>query len=101
MSSNTLVEWNGGGYRSPFIASGVLLVLAWIVIRGTWGENYGGGGGAQVSTDDIFQIKRLGAAWKIVAAGTPLHSAGLTPQLNARPYRRPHAACPRAHTDNI
>ncbi|ETW77822.1 MFS sugar transporter, partial [Heterobasidion irregulare TC 32-1] len=78
VSSNTLVEWNGGGYRSPFIASGVLLVLAWIVIRGTWGENYGGGGGAQVSTDDIFQIKRLGAAWKIVAADPTLLVLGLT-----------------------
>jgi hypothetical protein len=69
--SNKLVEWTDGGFRSPFVASGCLLILAWVVISGSWTENYGGGGGAgaaQVSTD-VFQIRRLGTAWRIVAAG--------------------------------
>jgi hypothetical protein len=76
--SNQLVEWNDGGYRSPFVASGCLLLLAWVAISGSWSENYGGGAGAstaQVSAD-VFQIRRLGAAWRVVAAGAykrPIH----------------------------
>jgi hypothetical protein len=73
--SNQLVEWNDGGFRSPFVASGCLLLLAWVVISGSWSENYGGGGGAgtaQISAD-IFQIRRLGTAWRIVAAGVYRH----------------------------
>ncbi|KAN0131956.1 DUF791 domain containing protein [Lactarius tabidus] len=78
--SNQLVEWNDGGFRSPFVASGCLLLLAWAVISGSWSENYGGGAGAvatQVSAD-IFQIRRLGAAWRIVAADPVLLVLGLT-----------------------
>jgi len=78
--SNQLVEWNNGGFRSPFVASGCLLLLAWVVISGSWSENYGGGGGAgtaQISAD-IFQIRRLGAAWRIVAADPILLVLGLT-----------------------
>lgn len=56
-------------FKSPFIASGVMLVLAWVVINGTWHENRGGasssdGGG-------IFQLRRLGQAWHIVRTGEP------------------------------
>ncbi|KAN0116178.1 DUF791 domain containing protein [Russula decolorans] len=78
--SNQLVEWNNGGFRSPFVASGCLLLLAWVVISGSWSENYGGGAGAgtaQVSAD-VFQIRRLGAAWRIVAADPILLVLGLT-----------------------
>ncbi|KAI9465738.1 hypothetical protein BJY52DRAFT_1220488 [Lactarius psammicola] len=78
--SNQLVEWNNGGFRSPFVASGCLLLLAWAVISGSWSENYGGGAGsgvAQVSAD-VFQIRRLGAAWRIVAADPILIVLGLT-----------------------
>ena len=66
------MEWNDGGFRSPFVASGCLLLLAWAVISGTWSENYGGGAGAVATqtSADIFQIRRLGAAWRIVAAGS-------------------------------
>jgi MFS transporter, MFS domain-containing protein family, molybdate-anion transporter len=69
--SNQLVEWNSGGFRSPFVASGCLLILAWIVISGSWSENYGGGGGTggALLSADVFQIRRLGAAWRIVASG--------------------------------
>ncbi|KAI0261625.1 hypothetical protein BC834DRAFT_461545 [Gloeopeniophorella convolvens] len=74
--SNQLVEWNSGGFRSPFVASGGLLLLAWLVISGSWSENYGGGA-AQASTD-IFQVRRLGAAWRIVAADPVLLVLGLT-----------------------
>ncbi|KAA1474489.1 DUF791-domain-containing protein [Dentipellis sp. KUC8613] len=75
--SNKLVEWNAGGFRSPFIASGCLLTLAWFVIRGTWTENYGGAGAPSADTD-IFQIKRLGSAWGIVTADPVLLVLGLT-----------------------
>ncbi|KAI0301622.1 DUF791-domain-containing protein [Multifurca ochricompacta] len=78
--SNQLVEWNSGGFRSPFVASGCLLLLAWVVISGSWSENYGGGAGAgaaQVSAD-IFQLRRLEAAWRIVAADPILIVLGLT-----------------------
>jgi hypothetical protein len=65
--SNQLVAITSS-FASPFVASGGLLLLAWVVIRGTWTENYGGGGG--VSTDrDLLQLKRLGQAWRIVREG--------------------------------
>lgn len=65
------MEWTNGGFRSPFVASGCLLILAWVVISGSWTENYGGSGGAGTASisADVFQIRRLGAAWRIVAAG--------------------------------
>lgn len=67
--SNQLVE-KTGNFTVPFIASGALLVFGWIVIRASWGENYGSGGGA--ATDDMFQVKRLGKAWNIVRKGAAL-----------------------------
>jgi MFS family permease len=56
-------------FKSPFVASGVLLVLAWVVIDRTWHENRGGAS----SSDDggIFQLRRLGQAWNIVKTGEP------------------------------
>ena len=65
--SNKLVAITDN-FKTPFIASAILLVLAWFVIRGTWSENYGGGGG--VVDPDVFQINRLGRAWNIVHRGT-------------------------------
>ncbi|KAI0064310.1 DUF791-domain-containing protein [Artomyces pyxidatus] len=76
--SNKLVELTDGGFRAPFVASACLLLLGWIVIRGSWTENYGGGGGGVQATSDIFQIKRLGSAWRIVAADPTLLVLGLT-----------------------
>ena len=66
--SNNLVS-NTLTFKSPFIASGVLLVLAWVVIGRTWHENRGGSS----SSDDggIFQLQRLGQAWHIVKTGEP------------------------------
>lgn len=63
-------------FVSPFIASGALLLLAWVVIRGTWTENYGSGGGQTDS--DVFQVKRLGQAWSIVKRDPLLMVLGLT-----------------------
>ncbi|TFY77336.1 hypothetical protein EWM64_g6675 [Hericium alpestre] len=75
--SNKLVEYNADNFRSPFIASGALLILAFFVIRGAWTENYGGAG-APSADDDIFQIKRLGSAWSIVTSDPVLLVLGLT-----------------------
>lgn len=62
--SNQLVALTHN-FQTPFIASGALLVLAWSMIKGSWGENYGSAGGEA----DIFQIARLRVAWKIVREG--------------------------------
>jgi MFS family permease len=56
-------------FASPFVASAILLLLAYIVIRGTWIENYGGGGGSVSADTDPLQLKRLGQAWRIVRDG--------------------------------
>lgn len=59
-------------FKSPFIASGALLVLAWAVISRTWHENRGG---ASTSDDGgVFQLRRLGQAWHIVKTGEPISS---------------------------
>lgn len=52
-------------FQAPFVASGALLLLAWSMIKGSWGENYGSTGGDA----DLFQIARLRVAWKIVREG--------------------------------
>jgi len=64
--SNQLVSLSKT-FVSPFIASAALLLVAFVVIRGTWTENYGSGGGTQDA--DIFQLKRLGLATRIVSNG--------------------------------
>ena len=57
------MEWNGGGFRSPFVASGMILVLAGFVILKSWSENYGGASSSSSpSVDDISQVKRVTAA---------------------------------------
>ncbi|KAF9652567.1 DUF791-domain-containing protein [Thelephora ganbajun] len=73
--SNKLVSTTAT-FKSPFIASGVLLVLAWVVIGRTWHENRGGAS----SGDDggIFQLRRLGQAWNIVKTDPFLLVLGLT-----------------------
>jgi MFS transporter, MFS domain-containing protein family, molybdate-anion transporter len=71
VASNQLVSLTST-FTSPFIASASLLVLAWAVIRTTWGENYGGGGGGSSSDGGILQLRRLSQAWRIVRSGTNL-----------------------------
>lgn len=66
--SNQLVSVTAS-FATPFVASGALLLLAYVVIRGTWIENYGGGGGSSVGGGDPLQLKRLGQAWRIVRNG--------------------------------
>ncbi|KDR79837.1 hypothetical protein GALMADRAFT_62352 [Galerina marginata CBS 339.88] len=73
--SNQLVAMSGN-FVSPFVASGALLMLGWVAIRGSWVENYGGGGGK--ADEDMFQIKRLGTAWRIVRQDPLLLVLGLT-----------------------
>ncbi|OCH86467.1 DUF791-domain-containing protein [Obba rivulosa] len=75
--SNELVETTGT-FTSPFIASGIILMLGWVVITGSWTENYGRGGGSSVIGTDVFQLKRLGQAWKTVSSDLRLLVLGLT-----------------------
>ncbi|KAH9836076.1 uncharacterized protein C8Q71DRAFT_760424 [Rhodofomes roseus] len=76
VASNQLVS-STGSFASPFVASGVLLVLAWVVIRGSWTENYGSGGGTSASADPL-QLRRLGQALQIVRNEPSLLVIGLT-----------------------
>jgi hypothetical protein len=66
--SNQLVSTTTS-FASPFVASAALLVLAYVVIRGTWMENYGGGGGGIGPNTDPLQLRRLNQAWRIVREG--------------------------------
>ncbi len=68
--SNSLVA-HTNNFTSPFIASGLLLVLAFFVISGLWSENYGGADTSS-STDasGLLQSKRLSQALRIVFRGT-------------------------------
>ncbi|KAI6006157.1 hypothetical protein EDC04DRAFT_989919 [Pisolithus marmoratus] len=76
--SNQLVSLTNS-FVSPFVASAVLLVLAYIVIKASWIENFGGGGGATtVVSSDPLQLKRLVQAWRIVRADPMLLVIGLT-----------------------
>lgn len=71
--SNELVTLTGT-FTAPFIASGVLLAIAYFLIRGLWQENYGVGGSATAGTSvDLFQIARLKEAWTIVQRGAFIH----------------------------
>ncbi|KAK7685555.1 hypothetical protein QCA50_011422 [Cerrena zonata] len=76
--SNQLVGYTGS-FASPFMASGMLLMLAWVVIRGLWKENYGGSDSSKATvSQDTFQLKRLSQAWKIVMSDPNLLVLGLT-----------------------
>lgn len=76
--SNQLVALTRS-FASPFVASGALLVLAYIAIKASWTENYGGGGGASgLGNTDPFQLKRLAQAWRIVRGDPLLLIIGLT-----------------------
>lgn len=78
IASNQLVVLTNS-FASPFVASGALLLLAYIVIRGSWGENFGGSGAT--TGKDLFQLRRLAQAWRIVRDGefdfTSLHNVQL------------------------
>nr|GAT52926.1 predicted protein [Mycena chlorophos] len=75
--SNQLVAFSNS-FATPFIASAALLVLASILIRSTWSENYGSMSAAKDASSDPFQLHRLGAAWRIVSQDTRLLVLGIT-----------------------
>jgi len=75
--SNELVETTKT-FSSPFVASGIVLVLGFVVISRSWSENYGRGGGTSVPNADVFQLKRLGHAWRTVSNDLRLLVIGLT-----------------------
>ena len=81
--SNHLVGMTNN-YASPFIASGCLLALAWFIIRGSWTENFGSGGGTSDSTD-LFQVKRLRQAIDIVRRGANFVSLSVRFNMFSRP----------------
>ncbi|KAL7277129.1 hypothetical protein ACG7TL_008974 [Trametes sanguinea] len=73
IASNKLVE-SSARFSSPFVASGILLVLNLAVISSSWEENYGG---ARTSVHEIFNLTRLAKAWSAVSADTRLLVLGL------------------------
>ncbi|KAK7047334.1 hypothetical protein VNI00_006565 [Paramarasmius palmivorus] len=78
--SNQLVGYTHS-FASPFVASGALLALSYVVIRGTWSENFGNSteaGGATSAGGDLFQTRRLGQAWRIVQKDPLLLVLGFT-----------------------
>ncbi|KAI0786498.1 hypothetical protein C8Q75DRAFT_772009 [Abortiporus biennis] len=78
--SNQLVEYTNS-FASPFMASGLLLLLAWVVIRSAWSENYGTVTPSEKtssSSANFFQVKRLAQAFRIVCSDPKLLVLGLT-----------------------
>ncbi|KAL0579251.1 hypothetical protein V5O48_002755 [Marasmius crinis-equi] len=73
--SNQLVSYTGS-FASPFVASGALLVLAYMAIRGTWAENYGTAEGSEKHSES--QSARLAQAWRIVKKDPLLIALGFT-----------------------
>lgn len=65
VASNKLVE-STDSFATPFMASGALLLLAWIIIASLWSENYGAAGSTR---SEVLDLGRLAAAWNIVQAG--------------------------------
>ncbi|KIJ53591.1 hypothetical protein M422DRAFT_73890 [Sphaerobolus stellatus SS14] len=61
-------------FQTPFMASGVVLILAWVMIKGSWSENFG----SSTGETDIFQIARLKVAWQIVRKDASLLTLVLT-----------------------
>ena len=83
-------------FVSPFVASGVFLLLAWYVIRRQWSENYGSQG---ANDRDVFQIRRLGQAWNIVVKGVLLVPLPWDTSHFKTLHKRPCPTCPRTHSD--
>jgi hypothetical protein len=78
MVSNQLVA-SSHNFGSPFALSGVVLVLAWFVIAGSWSENYGSSGtDVNAKSTGLFQLNRLSQAWKIARKDKVLLVLGLT-----------------------
>ncbi|KAJ3558607.1 hypothetical protein NM688_g824 [Phlebia brevispora] len=75
--SNQLVEVTHS-FSSPFVASGALLALGLIVIKGLWAENYGSVDASDENSSSVFQLKRLSQAWNIVRHDPYLLVIGLT-----------------------
>lgn len=72
--SNQLVGFTGS-FASPFIASGALLLLALVVIKGLWAENYGSPAASiDNASSNMLQLGRLSQAWNIVRHGTDHHT---------------------------
>ena len=67
--SNQLVS-SSNSFASPFVASGVLLLLGYAVIQASWNENYGSLDTSPQGEASIFQLKRLSQAWQILSNGT-------------------------------
>ncbi|KAI0717058.1 DUF791-domain-containing protein [Earliella scabrosa] len=74
VTSNQLVECSHS-YATPFVASGALLLFAWVIIALLWSENYGA---ASASASEVLDLRRLSTAWKIVQSDKRLLVLGFT-----------------------
>lgn len=60
-----------GTHTSPFVLSACFLGLAWIMIRGLWGENYGSQDISGSDAGGILQLARIKDAFDILRSGQP------------------------------
>lgn len=65
VASDKLVEWRST-FTAPFLAGGVLLLLALVLLGTTWSENYGS---RESSTDGVLNLRRIREAWVLVRSG--------------------------------
>ncbi|KAF7789726.1 hypothetical protein EIP86_000672 [Pleurotus ostreatoroseus] len=75
--SNQLVE-RTSSFSSPFVASGALLLLALVVIKGLWTENYGSTEASTDQVSSVLQLGRLSQAWSLLRNDPYLLVIGLT-----------------------
>jgi len=76
--SNHLAEFTST-FTSPFIASAIFLVVAYLLIASLWVENYGAGGSdSNTGVVDILQLSRLKQGWRIIREDPALLTLGLT-----------------------
>jgi hypothetical protein len=69
VTANKLVDMTGHSFRSPFLASALVLTVAGAVISSTWTENHGAVHNR--NDNDSLQLARLHAAARTVLKGMP------------------------------
>jgi len=54
------------GFRAPFILSGILLIIAWVIIGSVWDENYGA---QQTTSSGGGELSKIAAGLGMVRRG--------------------------------